>query len=53
MYDYDPSSTGVDTIQLAADLSLADVTVWRTGDHLYLGINGTGWADRLEVQNYF
>ncbi|MCU4120722.1 calcium-binding protein, partial [Variovorax sp. N23] len=51
--DYDTTAGNVDTIQLGEGLTAEDVTVWRSGDHLYIGVNGTGWADRLELQNYF
>ncbi|SDZ60258.1 Ca2+-binding protein, RTX toxin-related [Variovorax sp. YR266] len=51
-YDYDTVAGNVDTIQLGEGVSASDVQVLRSGDSLYLYIDGlTG--DRLELQNYF
>jgi Ca2+-binding RTX toxin-like protein len=50
-YDGDAIGTNADTIQLGADIAVADVTLTRGGSSLYISINGTG--DRLEVANYF
>ncbi|WP_272947420.1 calcium-binding protein, partial [Variovorax sp. JS1663] len=53
LFDYDTTAGNVDTIQLALDIAPSDVTVWRSGNSLLIGINGTNGADRLELAHYF
>ncbi|WP_234416491.1 calcium-binding protein, partial [Xanthomonas fragariae] len=48
-YTYDGGST--DVLELAADVAVSDVTVWRYGDDLVLTINGTD--ARVTVSSYF
>ena len=49
--DHDKTPGNLDTIQLADDLTTADITLQRQGDNLQLSINGT--TDTLTVQNWF
>jgi Ca2+-binding RTX toxin-like protein len=49
--NYDTSTGKLDTIQLAADIVVADIIAVRSGSNLVLSIVGT--TDRLTVSNYF
>ncbi|WP_166763037.1 beta strand repeat-containing protein, partial [Xanthomonas euroxanthea] len=48
-YNYDGGST--DVLELAADVAVSDVTIWRYSDDLVLTINGTD--ARVTVSSYF
>ncbi|BEP41184.1 hypothetical protein GmRootV15_17730 [Variovorax sp. V15] len=52
VYDYDTTSGNIDTVQFGEGVSASDVLLWRSGDSLYLYIDGFN-GDRLELQNYF
>ncbi|RQO49210.1 calcium-binding protein, partial [Variovorax sp. KBW07] len=50
--DYDTTAGNLDTVQFGEGVAASDVQLLRSGDSLYLYIDGlTG--DRLELQNYF
>ena len=50
-YDSDALNVNADTILLGAGITTTGVTLTRSGDTLFISINGTD--DRLEVQSYF
>ncbi|WP_295987853.1 calcium-binding protein, partial [uncultured Variovorax sp.] len=52
VYDYDTTAGNIDTVQFGEGVSASDVLLWRSGDSLYLYIDGFN-SDRLELQNYF
>ncbi len=49
--NYDTGSGNRDVIRLDDALTPSDVTITRSGNHLYIKINGT--SDQIKVANYF
>jgi Ca2+-binding RTX toxin-like protein len=50
-YSSDAAGAATDLVKLGAGITAADVTLTRSGDTLYVSLNGR--SDRLEVYSYF
>lgn len=54
VYDYDTTTGNLDKIQMAADVLVSDVTVYKNGANLYLSISSPdGSTDTLTLANWF